>query len=361
MRPGDWRRWTVAITGMNATPDNPGPGYAVARCLRESRAFEGRIVGCGYDVLDSGLYAQRVTDTGYLLPYPSAGEEVLLERLLALHAAEGFDVIIPCLDAELQSFIRLEPTLREHGIRMLLPELAAARARDKDRLSELCQKLGVNHPKTQKVTDPGFFERCLEQDWSYPMMVKGPFYDARLVRNPVEAEAAFRCLGQQWGYPILVQEFLAGQELNLTGLGDGTGRLLGTVMMAKRALTDKGKAWAGVSVVDQKLEAMASRLVEGLKWRGPLEVEAMRCQDGSLHLIEINPRFPAWIYLSHGVQRNLPLSLLRLLSGEQSGVFPAPMAGRMFIRYAEELVVDMDTFESLMMLGQRPKTTHHVA
>ena len=27
---------TVAVTGMNALPDNPGPGLAVARCLREA-------------------------------------------------------------------------------------------------------------------------------------------------------------------------------------------------------------------------------------------------------------------------------------------------------------------------------------
>ena len=29
-----WTRWTIAVTGMNAKPDNPGPGCAVARCLR---------------------------------------------------------------------------------------------------------------------------------------------------------------------------------------------------------------------------------------------------------------------------------------------------------------------------------------
>ena len=36
---------TVAITGMNAKPDNPGPGLAVSRCLTESDDFKGRIVG----------------------------------------------------------------------------------------------------------------------------------------------------------------------------------------------------------------------------------------------------------------------------------------------------------------------------
>ena len=47
-------------------------------------------------------------------------------------------------------------------------------------------------------------------------------------------------------------------------------------------------------------------------WRGPLEVEVMRDHHGDYQLIEINPRFPAWIYLSAGVGRNLPLMLLQL-------------------------------------------------
>ena len=59
---------TVAITGMNANPDNPGPGLAVARCLRESPEFTGRIIGLGYDGLDPGLYLKDYCDAGYILP-----------------------------------------------------------------------------------------------------------------------------------------------------------------------------------------------------------------------------------------------------------------------------------------------------
>ncbi len=33
---------TIAVTGMNARPDNPGPGVAVAHCLRDADGFDGR-------------------------------------------------------------------------------------------------------------------------------------------------------------------------------------------------------------------------------------------------------------------------------------------------------------------------------
>lgn len=347
-----WRRATVAITGMNAKPDNPGPGYAVARCLRESE-FQGKLVGLGYDVLDPGLYAHPTLESGYLLPYPSAGEEALFERIEFIHSQEKIDVVIPTLDAEIASFICIEDSLSRLGIQLLLPKLEALKMREKDRLPQLCEQLGLLHPKTRKVPGAAFFDTCADEGWEYPLVVKGPFYDAHVCYHPAQAQRAYQLLVGQWGYPVLVQEFVSGQELNLTALGDGQGEMLGTVMMAKRALTDKGKAWAGVSVVDKELEEMAGELVRATSWKGPLEVEALRDNKGRLHLIEINPRFPAWIYLSKGVGRNLPLAHLKLALGQEIGEPSPPRAGQLFIRYAEELVVDIATFETLMMQGHR--------
>ena len=70
-----WQQYTVAVTGMNASPESPGPGLAVARCIKEHNEFDGRVIGLGYDVLDAGLYAHQVCDAGYLVPYPSAGRD----------------------------------------------------------------------------------------------------------------------------------------------------------------------------------------------------------------------------------------------------------------------------------------------
>lgn len=76
-----WADWTVAITGMNARPDHPAPGYPVARCLQDSGLFKGKIIGLGYDILDSGLHHRGISDNGYLLPYPYKGADSLLEHL----------------------------------------------------------------------------------------------------------------------------------------------------------------------------------------------------------------------------------------------------------------------------------------
>ncbi len=342
---------TVAITGMNAKPDNPGPGLAVARCIKESPEFSGKIIGLGYDALDPGLYLRQYCDASHLLPYPSTGDEALLTTLKRLVELEKIDVLIPCLDAELPGMVRLRPLIEEMGIKVFLPTPEQLRLRNKDRLTELAQLAGIQCPDIKSVTQAGFFYKCHDEGWSYPLVVKGLFYDAKIAHNADDAADAFRQIAAEWGYPVLVQKLVKGEEYNLTAVGDGQGHMLGEVMMKKMAVTDKGKAWSGVSIFDQALYDASASLVKAIQWRGPLEVEVIRDKQGQYQLIEINPRFPAWIYLSVGVDRNLPMTLLKLALDKAIDPFPSSKTGVLFIRHAIENIVTMADFESVVMNG----------
>lgn len=348
---------TVAVTGMNAVPDNPGAGLAVARCLREAYGRRLRILGLGYDALDPGLHRREYCDSAHLISYPGSGAETLLARLKEIHAAEPIDVLLPCLDAELPLMVDLAPKLAEMGIRSYLPGAEQLARRAKNRLADLAREAAVGYPETQAITQADFFRDCGRKGWAFPLVVKGVFYDARIAANIEEAEAAFRAIAAEWGLPVLVQRHVAGEECNLAGIGDGTGALLGEVMMKKRAITGRGKAWAGISIHDEVLADAASRLVAALKWKGPIEIEVMRDKQGEYQLIEINPRFPAWIYLSQGVGRNLPALLLSLALNETPGALAPPQPGMMFIRYAEETIVPLSAFESLMVEGRSLRET----
>lgn len=343
---------TIGVTGMNARADNPGPGLAIARCLHES-SLETRIVGLSYEALDPGLYHRNYIDKGYILPYPSHGEDALFSCLADLHAREHFDIIIPCLDAEMLSFARLAPALSSSmGIRTFLPNAQQLAMRSKDRLSELAYVAGFSVPYTKPVYQASFFYSCEMQGWRYPLIVKGLYYDAKLAYNADEAVAAFHRIAGEWGLPVLAQRWVQGEEVNLAGVGDGEGRLIGAVMMKKRALTDKGKGWAGISIHNEELLNAAQGFCAATRWRGGLELEMLRDETGALHLIEINPRFPAWVYLSVGVNCNLPELQVRLALGEKIMPLPAPSAGVMFIRYAEEVIVPLAEFENITLWGE---------
>jgi carbamoyl-phosphate synthase large subunit len=68
--------------------------------------------------------------------------------------------------------------------------------------------------------------------------------------------------------------------------------------MKKLYITDKGKAWAGITLEDDTLIALAKKFVQATNWKGGCELEIMRTQEGVPYIMEINPRFPAWIYLT---------------------------------------------------------------
>lgn len=73
------RPLTVGVTGLNAT-DNPGPGVAVIRALRDADPNI-RLVGLAYDALDPGVYATELLRDIFMLPYPSQGLTAFWSRL----------------------------------------------------------------------------------------------------------------------------------------------------------------------------------------------------------------------------------------------------------------------------------------
>ena len=78
----------IGISGINAI-DNPGPGVAVARSLKEDADLNVTTIGLAYDAMEPGIYLDWVVDRSYLMPYPSVGGEAVVDRLLEIKARHG--------------------------------------------------------------------------------------------------------------------------------------------------------------------------------------------------------------------------------------------------------------------------------
>jgi carbamoyl-phosphate synthase large subunit len=322
----------------------------VMRALREAGAAD-RLVGLAYDALDPGVYAPEIVPEVFMIPYPSQGLDAFLSRIRYVHDKVGLDVIIPTLDAELPSFIDLEPLLREMGIGMFLPTREQLDLRSKVNLAALGRRAGINVPKTMVVSDAEQLLRAHEEV-PYPFFVKGVFYGATLAHGLDEALAAFHKVVAQWGVPVILQAMVAGEELDVVGVGDGEGGLLGAVPMKKMLLTDKGKGWAGITVRDPELHAVAEAFVRSTRWRGPFEVEVLRDGEGKYHLIEVNPRFPAWCYLSAAAGVNLPRMAVELAAGRDVAPVRDWEVGKMFVRISLDQVASLKDFQRMVTLGE---------
>ncbi len=342
---------TVAVTGMNAT-DNPAPGVAVARSLRHEPEFAGRVLGLGYDTLDPGFYSDGLLDGGAILPFPSAGREALRDRLQWVRAEMGIDVLIPTLDSELRAMLAIAAELEQAGTKTFLPSLESLERSSKPQLPRLAETGRIPIPPSEPILSADGIAK-LGTRFGYPMVVKGVYYGATIAHNEQDATTAFHRYAAQWGLPVIVQKFIPGEEYNVAALGDGHGNMAGAVAMRKTMLTDKGKGWCGVAIENDRLTELTHQVIGELGWRGPLEVEILReSSTGDYYVIEINPRFPAWIYLSAGAGLNLPyLAVLLALGLPLPHPLPTYRPGTMFVRIAIDQISDLATYEQLSTTG----------
>jgi len=240
---------TLAVTGLNNT-DNPGPGVPFIRGIKESEEFDARIIGLVYENLEPGIYMEDLCDRIFQIPYPSSGSDELIERIENIHHQEKIDVLIPNLDAELFSFMKNEERLRNQGIHTFLPNLKQFQEREKDKLQEFGRKYGIKVPGSINMSTLGQIND-IEDKYDYPVMIKGQFYDAYVADNEEQVKQAFHKIASKWGFPVIAQEFVKGTEVNVIALGDGKGNTIAAVPMRKQYITDKGKAWGGITLADE--------------------------------------------------------------------------------------------------------------
>lgn len=340
----------IAVTGLNAI-DSPGPGVAVIRAIRDGLQQPVRIIGLSYEALEPGIYMDGIADKTYQITYPAAGSEALYNRIAYIHKKENIDLIIPNFDAELSNFIKIAPRLKSVGIQSYLPSIEMFDSRDKLNLYAFGQKHNLLVPKDKVIFRVDELA-AIGEDFGYPIVVKGKFYDAVVAYTLEQAQKAFYKLSAKWGMPIIVQQFIAGTEVNIAALGDGEGNAISIIPMRKMYITDKGKAWAGITIEDEALTDLARHFIAATKWRGGFEVEIMKTAKDELYIMEINPRFPAWIYLSAGAGQNQPAALVKMAMGEKVAPYTTFDAGKLFIRYSWDLITDVSKFQQISAFGE---------
>ena len=186
----------------------------------------------------------------------------------------------------------------------------------------------------------------------FPVMLKGQFYDAQRANDEDELASVFHAFVRIWGVPLLVQEYISGGEFNVLGVGDGHGGVTGLCCLRKTVVSSKGKGLGGVVVREPHLEKITARIVKHLQWRGPFELELMH-DEGSdtFRVIELNPRFPAWVDFLSALGLNFPAQIVSLLTNGLVDPLPETPVGRFFLRHQIEVIGSMEELALLTTDG----------
>ena len=336
----------VAITGFGGL-DNSEPGTAVARALK--LGWEGKISidALGYDPWMTGAFSPGLIDNIHILPPLVEGDYALLERIVEINEKRKFHVIIPTLELEIPVLSRLEERLKSKGIKILIPSSEHLNMVTKTALPYFCYRNKIPTPITLHVPNVNDVPFHANQ-FTYPIMVKGVVASAQKVDNWSDALFYARKFNSRWGGGAILQEKIEGEEFDVSIVARNNESCASILAMKKLGINQKGKGVIGSPVNDPELIKHSLKILKKLHWKGPLELEYVKSNNTNKYiLLEINPRFPSWILLSHFTGINQPATLLKEILKPNSPIRNVTNMKKAFVRNIEEITLPFEKIKKL--------------
>ncbi len=254
--------------------------------------------------------------------------EPALEWLLALDGEHAFTLVIPSSEGSLR-WLRALP--ENHSLRLraqLASDVAIDQALDKARTTQLAAQLGIPVPASQAIRQ----NEVLPPALGFPAVLKPArskvvigqrlaSLSVAIARSPRDRQRIL----ESWLPFTDVQEqaWVPGHGIGVEMLFE-RGRMIWSFMherVHEYPLHGGGSTLRMSIPPREQLVEWSSLLMRKLNWHGVAMVEWRVAEDGSAHLMEINPRFWGSLPLTIAAGRNAPLDLLRMSLGQ--GV-PAP-------------------------------------
>jgi predicted ATP-grasp superfamily ATP-dependent carboligase len=273
---------------------------------------------------------ETIWSTGFLskycagkVVYPSPREsEKFIECLVPVLERGDYDVIFPVADACLKPIIENEREISRYTQIALPPSSVFQRGFDKGLTLQIAAENGIPCPKTYF---PGLDEDLspILETVEYPVVLKPRVGSGRrgvaICESPEEVILRYRQLVELFG-PMLIQEYIPyGGELGVYALVNRQCEMRAvTVQRRLRSYPiDGGPSTLRETIRNELSETaidLAYRLLRAMRWSGVAMVEfRVDGRDGSLKLMEVNPRFWGSLQLSILSGVDFPYLLYRMI------------------------------------------------
>jgi carbamoyl-phosphate synthase large subunit len=274
-------------------------GY-IADYFRPHLVASDRIIGTGNTRWTSGFQS---CDAAFLLP--DIDDDGYVPAVLDLCERERVDAVLSFSDLDVRKLADARDAFVDRGIAPLFPTRDVAEiASDKYRTYQYLTEHGIPTPKTVTTLTEAM-------QFDFPMYVKD--------RHGSASQRVFRArdwheLDFFFSYApdMIVQEEIPGQELNIQLCIDFDGHPVGICTLEKRAMR-QGETDQAETFRDSEVTAFGLRLGEVLGATGPVDVDVMRRDDGTLVVLEANTRFGGAYPIAHLAGADFPKQLLELV------------------------------------------------
>ena len=303
--------------------------YTAVRSL--ARRGIGAVVGDSYS--PSMCFYSRHSDGHFVYPSPYRHPREFIDSLIGQARKRGCRVLIP-MHEEGYIIARFRDRLEPHIKVPLAEEDQIMTLHDKGRFARLAGELDLPVPPTYMIDRIEEIDR-IAGEITYPAVVKprrahGAF-GLRYVRDAEELRRAFRDLVGRYHYAAdelpIVQEYVRGSKHSVCMLWNrGRLRALCTFRFLREYPIEGGTAVLRISTREERMERIARRALEHLRWHGIAEAEFLLSPEGHPLLLEINPRFWGSLYQGVASGVDFPYLLYRMaLDGDVEPVLDYPI------------------------------------
>jgi carbamoyl-phosphate synthase large subunit len=207
--------------------------------------------------------------------------DIEIDAIIAGCKERDIRTIIPTRDGELLFWANFQPLLAEQGINVIVSPISSVQT-CLDKLAFAEFGVSNNLPFIPASTDIN------QTTWEFYVVKERYGAGSRKIGLNLGREFAARH-GATLEYPIY-QPYIAGQEISIDAWLDRNYQVKGLVLRSRDQVID-GESQVTTTFRDAQIEVIVKGVLQTLKLRGPVVLQAIIDADNNLHIIECNSRF----------------------------------------------------------------------
>lgn len=271
----DSQEWPAAPVVLISSASRKVPLLRAVQDASRRVNINARVVSGDFS---SDSLCSYVADEFWTMP---ATDDEMLETIIDGCRARNINVVLPTRDGELLFWAHHASILAENGITIIVSSPSALKiCIDKQAFSDFGKANGLPViPSTSRIEDLNADSYVVKERYGAGSRSIGLDLD----RNQALAHAAIL------EHPVF-QPFIDGTEFSVDAWVDSAHRVKGLVLRRRDSVSN-GESQVTTTFSDQELELQARKVIETLKLRGPIVLQAIKDKKGEVHIIECNARF----------------------------------------------------------------------